>query len=172
MAKHTIWSNLRSLKVEDWKDGYIETLEINGLDIPEEIDDDDILNWARDMNDEYLNDERQNLNKVVDGRILVIADLGRWYGRVQGYKIIDSGNIADILYTECDYAEWYGDGYNIRSVGMHHDGTNYAEYRMIREDRNIENLLNDIYDGKEISRTKMNYYTKSLYPFVAAVYGW
>jgi hypothetical protein len=125
-----------------------------------------------ETNKEYLDDERMNLNKVVDGRILVIGDIGRWNGRAQGYKIVNSGKIADILYSECDYVEWYGDGYNIRSTGIHHDGRNYAEYRVIREDRNIENLLDDIYAGKEISRAKLNYYTRSLYPYVAKVYGW
>lgn len=170
MKKHIIWSNM-NLDIEDWRDDYQEYLEENGFD-ERHNNDDDLYKWMHDINAEYLYDERANLNKVVDGRILVIGDIGRWDRRVSGYKIIDSGNIQDILYSECDYVEWYGDGYNIRSVGIHHDGRNYAEYRVIREDRNIENLLDDIYDGKEISRSKLNYYTRSLYPYVAKVYGW
>lgn len=170
MKKYIIWSNM-NLDIEDWRYDYQEYLEENGFD-ERHNNDDDLYQWMCDTNEEYIYDERANLDKVVDGRILVIGDIGRWDGRVSGYKIIDSGNIKDILYSECDYVEWYGDGYNIRSVGIHHDGRNYAEYRVIREDRNIENLLNDIYDGKEISRAKLNYYTKSLYPYVAKVYGW
>ena len=170
MKKHIIWSNM-NLHIEDRRDGYQEYLEENGFD-ERHNNDDDLYQWMCATNAEYIYDERANLDKVVDGRILVIGDIGRWDGRVSGYKIIDSGNIKDILYSECDYVEWYGDGYNIRSVGIHHDGSNYAEYRVIREDRNIENLLNDIYDGKEISRAKLNYYTRSLYPYVAKVYGW
>lgn len=119
----------------------------------------------------YLEDERINLNRVVDGRILVIADLGLWNGRRQGYKIL--GNKAsDILYDDADYIEWYGDGHNIKATATHHDGTNYLEYRIIREDRNIQNLLDAIYSGEEISRKKMNYYTKSLYKDIAKIYGW
>ena len=170
MKKHIIWSNM-NLDIEDWRDDYQEYLEYNGFD-ERHNNDDDLYQWMCDTNAEYIDDERANLDKVVDGRILVIGDIGRWDGRVSGYKIIDSGNIKDILYSECDYVEWYGDGYNIRSVGIHHDGRNYSEYRVIREDRNIENLLDDIYDGKEISRSKLNYYTRSLYPYVAKVYGW
>jgi hypothetical protein len=170
MKKKIIWSNM-NLDIEDWRDGYKEYLELNDMD-DDPDDESAIYEWMCDMNAEYIYDERANLNKVVDGRILVIGDIGRWNGRVHGYKIINSGKIADILYSECDYVEWYGDGYNIRSVGIHHDGRNYAEYRVIREDRNIENLLDDIYDGKEISRAKLNYYTRSLYPYVAKVYGW
>lgn len=170
MKKHIIWSNM-NLDIEDWREDYKESCENNDMEY-DPNDEYAIYEWMMETNNEYLDDERMNLNKVVDGRILVIGNLGLWNGRVQGYKIIGSGKISDILYSECDYAEWYGDGYNIRSVGVHHDGRNYAEYRVIREDRNIENLLDDIYDGKEISRAKLNYYTKSLYPAVAKVYGW
>ena len=119
----------------------------------------------------YLEDERENLNITTDGRILVIADLGLWNGRRQGYKILGS-RISDILSDDSDYIEWYGDGHNIKATASHHDGTNYYEYRVIREDRNIDNLLNAIYNGEEITRKKLNYYTKSLYSDVAKVYGW
>lgn len=161
--KRTIWQNI-DLKIEDWKD----FLEECHPDVTDEYEQMDLI---REMNSEYLCDERANLNKKINGRILVLGDLGRWDGRVNGYKILDN-NISSILETDCDYCEWYSDGYNIKYKGIHHDGVNYAEYRVIREDRNIENLLDDIYNGKEISRKKLNYYTKSLHSYVAKVYGW
>ena len=119
----------------------------------------------------YLDDERANLNVVADGRILIIADLGLWNGRRQGYRILGR-RISDILSSDADYVEWYGDGHNIKATAAHHDGTNYYEYRVIREDRNIQNLLDAIYNGEEITRKKLNYYTKSLYRDVAKIYGW
>ena len=161
--KRTIWQNI-NLKIEDWKD----FLEEYHPDVDDEYEQMDLI---REMNSEYLWDERANLNKKIDGRILVLGDIGRWNGRFNGYKILDD-NISSILETDCDYCEWYSDGYNIKFKGHHHDGINYAEYRVIREDRNIENLLDDIYNGKEISRKKLNYYTKSLHSYVAKVYGW
>lgn len=170
MRKHTIWSNI-DLNIEDWRDGYKEFLEINEMD-DDPNDEDALYEWMVDTNVEYLYDERMNLNKSVDGRILVIGDLGLWNGRRNGYKIIDSKNIKDILCSDCDFVEWYGDGHNIKCTAHHHDGTNYYLYRVIREDRNIENLLDAIYNGEEISQSKLNYYTKSLYPYVAKVYGW
>ena len=163
MKKHIIWSNI-NLKIEDWKD----FLEKYHPDINDKYEQ---MNLIREMNSEYLWDERANLNKKIDGRILVLGDIGRWDGRVNGYKILDD-NISSILETDCDYCEWYSDGYNIKFKGIHHDGVNYAKYRVIREDRNIHNLLDDIYNGKEISRKKLNYYTRSLHPYVAEVYGW
>ena len=170
MSKHVIWSNM-NLDIEDWAQGYAEYVGMNELN-DDPCDENAIYNWMIEMNDAYLDDERHNLDKKVDGRILVIGDVGRWNGRVNGYKIIDSCNIRDILYSDCDCIEWYGDGYNIRAEGHHHDGTNYYMYRIIREDRNIDNLLDAIYNGEEITNKKLNYYTKSLYKDVADVYGW
>lgn len=170
MEKHTIWSNI-NLDIEDWRDGYKEYLEYNGFDERHD-NDDDLYKWMEETNAEYLDDEYANLNKEVDGRILVIADLGLWNGRKSGYKILGT-NIHDILHsTHCDYMEFYGDGNDIKCTAHHHDGTNHYLYRVIREDRNISKLLDAIYYGEEITRRKLNYYTRSLYKDVATVYGW
>ena len=171
MNKYTIWSNM-NLNIDDWREDYKEWLEINEIDDRDPDDEDDLYDWMVETNARYLEDEQMNLDKVVEGRILVIADLGLWYGRRSAYKIVGSGNIKDILGYTYEYAEFYGDGYNIRGSEVHHDGTNHYLYRVIREDRNINNLLNDIYNGEEISRSKLNYYTKSLWKDVAEVYGW
>lgn len=170
MKKHIIWSNM-NLDIEDWRDAYKEYLEENGFDERHD-NDDDLYKWMMETNDEYLGDEQMNLDKVVEGRILIIADLGLWNGRKSAYKIVSSGNIKDILGFTYDCAEFYGDGYNIRGTEVHHDGTNHYLYRVIREDRKIDNLLDDIWNGKEITRKKLNYYTKSLYKNVVEVYGW
>ena len=170
MKKHIIWSNI-DLNIEDWRDGYKEFLEINEMD-GDPDDEAAIYEWMVETNGYYLDDEYMNLNKITDGRILVIADLGLWNGRKQGYKILGT-SLHDILNNGAyDYTEWYGDGYNIRCTTHHHDGTNNYLYRVIREDRNIDNLLNAIYNGEEITNKKLNYYTKSLYKDVANVYGW
>lgn len=170
MKKHIIWSNM-NLDIEDWRDDYKEYLENNGFDKSYD-NDDDLYQWMIETNGQYFADEIWNLDKVVDGRILVIADLGLWDGRKPAYRIIDSCNVKDILSFTYDYVEFYGDGYNIRGTEVHHDGTNHYLYRVIREDRNIDNLLNVIYNGEEITSSKLNYYTKSLYKDVANVYGW
>ena len=170
--KHIIWSNL-NLDINDWKDGYEEWCDINNIDY-DPNDEEAIYDWMIETNNGYLGDEKMNLNHKVDGRILVIADLGQWNGRHSAYTI-RGNNINEIFNINgrgFDFAEFYGDGYNIRGVEHHHDGTNYYLYRIIREDRNIDNLLDTIYNGEEISRSKLNYYTKSLYKDVAAVYGW
>lgn len=65
---------------EDWKDEleaeYPEKTEYERMELMYEI------------NGDYLDDERCNLNIPLSQPILVIADLGRWNGRFSGYKEI------------------------------------------------------------------------------------
>lgn len=167
--KRIIWSNM-NISPDDWKDIYKEIAEENGWD--EDTDNEDNLwNYINEELNNRIDDERMNLDVPTDGRILVIADLGLWNGRRQGCKIID-GNVKNIFDISEDYNEYYSDGYNIRAYCVHHDGTNYIEYRVIREDRNIQNLLDAICNGEEITRKKLNYYTKSLEPYVRKIYNW
>ena len=169
MKKRIIWSNM-NINPDDWKEGYKEIAEENGWE-EDTGDENNLWNYIYEELDHYIDDERMNLDVTTDGSILVVADLGLWYGRRQGYRILD-GNVKNILSADVDYVEWYSDGYNIKATAAHHDGTNYYEYRVIREDRNIQNLLDAIYNGEEITRKKLNYYTRSLEPYVRRVYGW
>ena len=141
MNNHIIWSNT-NLNTDDWRDGYEEFCEINNIEY-DPNDEDALYDWMVETNSGYLGDERMNLNKVVEGRILIIADLGLWNGRRSGYKILGTNikEIFDINSRGFDYAEFYGDGYNIKATEHHHDDTNHYLYRVIREGRNIENLI-------------------------------
>ena len=72
---------------------------------------------------------------------------------------------------QCDEAEWYGDGYNIRGRMIHHDGTNYVLYRIAKDRDEAERIAAKIYSG-EIDEEGFRRRTRSLYPYVADVYGW
>lgn len=159
MKKRIIWSNIHINK-DDWK----EIAEENGWN------EDELQCFIDEELTDYWNTELENLNVPLDGRVIAIADLGLWMGRRQGYRILGR-NANSIFNVGEDYNEYYSDGYNIKATCKHHDGVNYIEYRVIREDRDIYNLLNDICNGNEITRRKLNYYTRSLLPYVAKVYG-
>ena len=167
--EHTIWSNL-DLNIEDWREDFKMFRADDGID--EDFDDDELYDWMENTNAVYLDDERANLDVEVDGEILVIADLGLWDGRHSAYKILESNNIKDILYSECDLAKWYSDGKDIRFKGVHHDGTNNYLYRVIKDDSDIDEFLDKIYNQKPITDSEIEKYTESLYPYVAKVYGW
>lgn len=108
----------------------------------EELDDDAYKVSDEEWSDEVYNelgDERQNLNKDVNGVIIAFGDLGLWNGRKQGYQILGD-NIAGILQSTQYDAEWYGDGYDIRGRMSHHDGTNYVLYRVAENRDDAERI--------------------------------
>lgn len=120
MKKQMIWSSMDMLD-DEAREQYQE--------LQREVQEDDTYTvsdaeWA-DVVSGSLTDERLNLDKKIEGVIIAFASVGTWRGPRQGYQILGS-NIADILYSQCDDAEWYGDSYNIRGRMIHHDGMNYA----------------------------------------------
>ena len=105
MKKLTIWSN-RNINPDDWKADYLDSMEMNECD----MDECKLWDYIHDTLSIYLDDERANLNVETNGRILVIADLGLWDGRHQGYKIYANRNVNAIFNACGEYFEVYSDG--------------------------------------------------------------
>lgn len=153
---------------EDAEREYLEEYENTEVG---EYSDQNITDRIYDSINFQYEDEECNLDKELDGRILAMADMGLWYGRRTGYKVL-SNNLKDILSgIGCDEFRVYADKYNVKAEGYHHDGRNYVEYRELREDRNYQNLLDKLYSGEPVSRACINYYTKSLRGKIKEIYG-
>ena len=130
------------------------------------------MEFIEELNSLYLDDERMNLDIQLNNPILVIADLGLWNGRKSGYRIIESGNIQDILSdNNCDYCKWYCDRYDCKFDGIHHDGQNYYTYREIKDTEKIDILTEKLYNGTA-TQADITRYTRSIRPHIARVYGW
>lgn len=163
--KHIIWSNYE-LDYEDWK----EFLESEYPD----LSDDERLALMYEINSDYLDDERSNLNIQLSRPILVVGDLGLWYGRRMGYKEIESGNISDCLYSDTDYSTWYVDKLgDLRCEAIHHDGTNHYLYRVYKDgvrESQIDLLKEKLYRGTA-TRADITRVTRRLGDEIAKVYG-
>jgi len=161
-----IWSN----EYDDIKALQKDLIEEEGLA------ESDALYRAYELNDEYLYDERANLNIHVGEDIIAIADLGLWNGRRQGYKLLKSDNIRDCLSGTCgDYIKWYVDDLgDLCCDDSHHDGTNNYLYRSWKpglSETAKENFLEKIYEGKA-TRADITRCTRRLGDYIARVYGW
>jgi len=163
---HVIWSN-QNLDLDDWRDDLLE-------DHPE-LSEDELYALMCETNDQYLDDERTNLDIQMPGAILMIADIGRWNGRFPGYQEIKSGNIKDCLHTSLDYATFYVDKLgDLRCDAVHHDGTNHYLYRTYKRgvsDAQIERLQGKILDGTA-TRKDITRITTRLGDSIGKVYGW
>lgn len=164
--KNIIWSDI-DLDFDDWK----ENLQADNPEMRE----DELYYLMCEINSDYLNDVRDNLNIEFPKPIIAIADLGLWNGRKSGYKIIESGNIKDCLYSDCDLNEWYVDRKgDLRCTAVHHDGTNHYLYRVIKEnvtENQVDRLTNLIYSGKA-TRADIVRVTNRLGDEIGKVYGW
>lgn len=163
--KYIIWSDI-NLDYGDWK----EELE---SEYPEKTDY-ERFTLMQEINSEYLEDERRNLDIQLSEPILKCADLGLWNGRKTGYEVINSGNIKDCLYSYCDYAEWFVDKRgDFHCKAIHHDGTNYYLYRSFKKDiteTQKNNLLSKLYMGT-VTRRDITRLTNRLGDEIAKIYG-
>lgn len=163
--KRMIWQNI-DLDLEDW----IGDLKAEHPGLTK----DEYNDMMIELNREHLSDERMNLDIPCED-IVAIGDIGRWDGRVTGYKVFENCKISDCLTTDCDYAEWYVDrDGEFRCREIHHDGTNYIYYRVFKEaasydDRN--ELLGKLYKGKA-SQQDIDRLTDKLGSAIGKVYGW
>ena len=163
---HLIWSDYR-LDYADWQ----TDLEAEFPDLTDE----ERYRIMYERNADALEDERMNLNIQLTQPILVIGDLGLWYGRRVGYLEIPSGNIRDCLYSDCDYNTWYVDcGGDLRCDAIHHDGVNHYLYRTYKDsatDEQIERLKEKLYEGTA-TRQDITLVTRRLGDEIGGVYGW
>lgn len=166
MAKeHTLWSNI-DLDFEDWR----AELEAEYPDDSE----DELRRKMWEINDDYLDDERRNLNIAISERIIVIARLGLWDGEHVGYREL-AGNIRNCLGVGCgDYRRYYVDKVgDLCCTDMHHDGTNHYTFRAYKNGvsvRQKKDFIDKIYNGT-VTRADITRVTRRLGDDIAAVYG-
>ena len=166
-GRHIIWSN--DIDYDDWR----EDLEEQYPDLTEA----ERMELMYELNGDYLDDERSNLDIQLSRPILVVGDLGLWHGRRMGYKEIPSGNIRDCLYSgrDIEYATWYVDKLgDLRCDAVHHDGTNHYLYRAYKENASeaqIDRLKEKLYSGTA-TRADVTRVTKRLGDEIGRVYGW
>ena len=167
MKMHTIWSNEYDA---------IESIAKDMMEYDETLEWDHALDQAYEVNAESLDDEKANLNIDVGEEIIIIADLGLWDGRHQGYKLLHSTNIADCLSGTCgDYVTWFVDDRgDLMCRDCHHDGTNLYTYRAWKPEISYAQrsyFMQKIAIGKA-TRKDITRYTQRIGDRVADVYGW
>ncbi len=169
MQEFTIWDS--QIDLADWEDYFSdeEVLEAYGR----ELDEWEKYRIAEELNGDYLDDERMNLNIELPEDIVVIASLGLWNGRRGAYKLL-RGNISNCLYPTYDFAKFYVDEkMDLCGQESHHDGTNYYTYRMWKpgiSHTTRRNFLRKVIDGT-VTRRDITRVTKRLGDYVNDVYG-
>lgn len=174
--KHLIWSS--DIKVEDWvKDR--ESI-MDNYDYCKNCKDkgncqycDVFLEEIEMINQSYLEDELDNLNIPTKNDILVIAVLGLWNGKRNGFKFLKNRNVNAIFSLCEDSSSFYCDGYNLCADCTHHDGTNHYVFRELKDGVDREKIQAFMYrQNYVLTPAQISKYTKSLRPYVKEVCGW
>ena len=164
-SRHIIWSN--DIDYDDWREDLAEQYP--------DLTEAERMELMYELNGDYLDDERSNLDIQLSRPILVVGNLGLWHGRRMGYKEIPSGNIRDCLYSDYDYTTWYVDrNGDFRCDDTHHDGTNHYLYRVYKDnisEAQKDRLKEKIYNGTA-TRADIARVTRRLGDEIGKVYGW
>ena len=155
-------------------DNYGKEIRVTREEYQKTITEEDVDNECNFLEETWFDDERYNLDSVDEGGgLIAIADVGRWNGRFSGYKEIK--NLADVLYSSCDYEKVYVDSNgDLRKEESHHDGSNSILYRYWKDgltDEQKENFLDKIYNGKCTSKD-ITRYTRKAGLGIANAFGW
>jgi len=175
-VKRTIWCSDGFYLQDDETQELFKADCVEFRDYEEEDLTEDVLSelWYENNND-ALDCERENLNKDIDGYIIALGYRSSHYGAIcgngrEGTRLVGY-NIAEILETSADGAEWWAEDYNIEGRLSDHDGSWYVTYRVCKDAEEAERLQDAAYLGK-IDNADIMRRTKSLYPYIAKIYGW
>lgn len=177
--KKTIYTT--DYNLEEARQDYKEYLGDNSLysddEIEENINDDNkVYEYINETISIWYDDEKANLDKELDTEIIALADIGRWNGRVKGYKELGYNlNSIFSVWDSCDAIKLFAEKGSIKGIGYHHDGRNYVTFRKWINnisDNMKEKVINAIYNQDSDSDKLIKRYTRSIYKDVANIYGW
>ena len=159
--KHIIWSTEIDFD-KDWKDW----MEVDYPDLTEE----EKVQLAYELNNEYFEDEKLNLNKELCRPVVMYGTLGLWNGTRSGYKFLKGTNLNEILSGSCgDYVTWYVENGEVKCDDIHHDGTNHYTYRVLKHNADQYDFEEEAYENLNVAVEK---YTEPLGSYVSEIYGW
>lgn len=146
----TIFDNLNDNRYELAKKNLIE----NGNADPSEDEIYEEVSWM-EQND--WEDIKQELDGFFDGKTVIARGrIGRWNGSYDGWSYGDFNKVRCDLLRDCDYMTFEDSRGHFGITGIHHDGRNYCEVRILTEAgiRAIEDWEYD-YRFKDLSDSEM-----------------
>ena len=175
--RHVLYSDF-CLMSKDEQDDLLENVK-DSFNLSDDGDDEEYVEEKayQIINDDYWDLYTEFKNVLTNGPIIIIADLGLWNGRKNGYKDLNSDKVSDCFTSigGADYHRWFIDQYgDLRCDAYHHDGTNHCLFRAYcngLSDEQIEDLHDLILSG-ELDRAEMQRLTESVGEIICKEYGW
>ena len=122
----------------------------------------DVYDFMSELENEDLRTFEDELNEFLSDKTMIMTGtIGRWNGSYSGGKIINCYDDILSFFEDCGYAKIYDCNGHLYCKASHHDGTNYAELKVLT-DRGLEYYNNHEYDYEEsrLYENLMKYYSK------------
>ena len=132
----------------------------------ETVANEQVWEQIRDDKNIQIEDLQNELSSVnINGQLIAIVDMGLWYGRKAGYKLLET-DLGDILNLASDYddVEIFTEDNELKMNLYHHDGTHFVTIRDFKptlEDEKKDDFISKILNG-EINKHVIGYYTLKL----------
>ena len=68
-----------------------------------------------------------------DKYVLSVGSIGRWDGTFSGWEVGTFGEVFNNIMTDCDYLKLTDNDGDLQIECSHHDGTNYATFRILTD---------------------------------------
>lgn len=123
------------------------------------VTDEDVYNQISFYEDCDWQDFEDAYGDIINSRrYVVLADLGRWNGRVKAKKIIDGWDEFVACFSHLDYITIKDVNGRLIVEGYHHDGHDYMEFRELTEKG--EELADNPYQWYKDEAYLCNIYSK------------
>ena len=125
------------------------------------------LNTAAEINLDTEKEEFARMDREMNGTVVAIANVGRWNGRKNGFKKVESMPAIFEFLGKYDEFELFIDRYNLKAIGHHHDGTDYVTFRLVPDKFDFEDFDCRMFtaaDDEQWNRVAKRY-TRSLRPY-------
>ena len=176
-----LYKDYRQKKIEFIKN-FIEKAEASITD--EEVDKfidsnyDEAYDYVAELNNTYLENDKEQLNIFTEGTILCIEACERWSGIVYGVEEVKGNNISDCLQSRIRSNEGMDFYVNKETMELcqreyHHDGTNCYVYREVKDtatEQDIDEFLDKVRSGS-FTQEDLDKVTKSMGEYIQKVYG-
>ena len=146
----TIFDNLNDNRYEQVEELLIEQGN-------EEPTDEEIWDEVRFQEQCDWEDTKCDLDRFFDGETCILrGSVGRWNGPSTGWNYGDFDKVVWDFLTDCDYVTFEDSRGHFEITGVHHDGRNFAELRILTPAgiRAIEDWKYD-YRFKDLSDSEM-----------------
>ena len=156
----TIFDNLNYDRYEDAKEFLTEQAEEFALECEEDFKEpteQEIWEEVSFMEEQDWDCAKHDLKQFFDGETVILrGSVGRWNGPSTGWNYGHFDKVVWDFLTDCDYMTFEDSRGHLEITGVHHDGRNFAELRILTPAgiRAIEDWMYD-YRFKDLSDSEM-----------------